>query len=193
MLLQFFLSLFFFPSLQRINFQAVGSTTMSEETTKEEEGARVQVWKQLVMESGTFPTACSHLHSTHTHTPHTPHTPHTHHTTLRAPSPVKLQTSPSYLWLSSACSNKISQSCWGVLLISDSCHGHTCFSSLFLCLAHLWICDWPRSLFLKNNKKKRPSNTILVQSLVFCSSCARVINFLPEEKLLISLTVFSLM
>lgn len=32
-----------------------------EETTKEEGSARVQVLKQLVMESGTLHTACSHL------------------------------------------------------------------------------------------------------------------------------------
>lgn len=36
-----------------------------------------------------------------------------------------------YLWLSSACSNKISQSCRGVLL-TDRCHGHTCLTSVFL-------------------------------------------------------------
>lgn len=42
--------------------------------------------------------------------------------------------------------------------------------------------------------KKKLNNSILLHSVGFCSKCARtVVNVLPEEKLLISLAIFSLM
>lgn len=60
-----FIYLFLFVPCQQINYQAVGSmldgVSRAGRDTKEEKSARVRVLKQLVMESGTLHTACSHL------------------------------------------------------------------------------------------------------------------------------------